>query len=76
MQLYDVQHSGVPAGAQAGAGGGSVPIAKFEGHEGNITALAWNIEASWIVTGSEDGTLKIWEVRSACVLSSDAEAEL
>ena len=65
VHLYDVQHSGAPTGAQASAGGGSAPIAKFEGHEGNITALAWNIEASWIVTGSEDGTLKIWEVRLA-----------
>jgi WD domain, G-beta repeat len=38
-------------------------IASFDGHTGNVTAVAWHCEGTWLVTGSEDGTLKIWDPR-------------
>lgn len=72
VRLFDVQHSGAPAGSQPGSGGGSSPIATFEGHTGNITALAWHIDGTWIVTGSEDGTLKIWDTK--CVRLSTSRS--
>lgn len=28
-----------------------------------MTSLAWHAEAKWLVSGSEDGTVKIWDVR-------------
>ncbi|CDO72889.1 hypothetical protein BN946_scf185002.g74 [Trametes cinnabarina] len=40
------------------------PIAIFEGHNGNITAVCFHSEGKWLVTGSEDGTIKIWDLRS------------
>lgn len=35
------------------------------GHTANVTSLAWHAEAKWLVSGSEDGTVKIWDVRCA-----------
>lgn len=43
----------------------------FEGHSNNITCIAFNIEGKWIVSGGEDGTIKIWDLRYAYVSSSD-----
>ncbi len=38
-------------------------VASFDGHTGNVTAIAYQSAGRWIVTGSEDGTIKIWDVR-------------
>ena len=35
----------------------------FEGHTNNITAVSFHLEGKWLVTGSEDGTIKIWDLR-------------
>lgn len=51
------------ANAHHGVGGN--PIATFDGHQGNVTSLAWHCDAKWLVTGSEDGTLKIWDTRTS-----------
>ncbi|KAI0647234.1 WD40 repeat-like protein [Trametes meyenii] len=42
-----------------------LPIAIFEGHNGNITAVCFHSEGKWLVTGSEDGTIKIWDLRNS-----------
>ncbi|GAA94044.1 uncharacterized protein L969DRAFT_92976 [Mixia osmundae IAM 14324] len=62
VRLYDVQHAGT-----TNSSGSSSAVASFDGHTGNVTALAWHCEGKWLVTGSEDGTLKIWDTRSATV---------
>lgn len=36
----------------------------FEGHTGNVTAVQFHAEGKWVVTGSEDGTIKVWDLRS------------
>jgi WD40 repeat protein len=36
----------------------------FEGHTGNITGVAFHCEGKWMVTSSEDGTVKVWDTRS------------
>ncbi|KDN45753.1 WD40 repeat-like protein [Tilletiaria anomala UBC 951] len=64
-----------PAPAPAGPGNtngsqaipghsGGQPVATFDGHSGNVTSLAWHADAKWLATGSEDGTLKIWDLRT------------
>ncbi|KAI8853062.1 WD40-repeat-containing domain protein [Chytridium lagenaria] len=52
VRLYDIQNNN------------QNPVHNFEGHTGNITALAYQAVGRWIVTGSEDGTIKIWDVRA------------
>ena len=46
------------------------PLLAFEGHTGNVTGVAFHCEGKWMVTSSEDGTVKIWETRSGSVQRS------
>lgn len=46
------------------------PLLTFEGHTSNITGVAFHCEGKWMVTSSEDGTVKIWETRSGAVQRS------
>lgn len=60
VKLYDI------ATSAAGTGGANVgPLVTLTGHTANVTSLAWHAEAKWLVSGSEDGTVKIWDVRTA-----------
>ncbi|KAL1413011.1 TOR complex subunit lst8 [Vanrija albida] len=43
------------------------PIMQLEGHTGNVTALQYSAAGKWIVTGSEDGTVKVWDTRTGQV---------
>ncbi len=43
------------------------PVMTFEGHTGNITAVGFHCEGKWMVTSSEDGTVKIWDTRTPAV---------
>ncbi|CAG8447157.1 3095_t:CDS:2 [Cetraspora pellucida] len=43
------------------------PITSFDGHVGNVTAVGFHCEGKWMVTGSEDGTLKIWDTRAPSI---------
>ncbi|KAI9206361.1 WD40-repeat-containing domain protein [Polychytrium aggregatum] len=52
VRLYDVQANNPNA------------ITSFDGHTGNITSIAFQSAGRWVVTGSEDGTIKIWDVRA------------
>ena len=35
----------------------------FSGHTSNITSVNFHCETKWLATSSEDGTVKIWDVR-------------
>jgi target of rapamycin complex subunit LST8 len=35
----------------------------FEGHTQNVTSVSFHSEGKWVVTGSEDGTIRIWDLR-------------
>eukprot|EP00954_Amorphochlora_amoebiformis_P024246 1365185-Amorphochlora_amoeboformis.AAC.1 len=50
-RLYDVMKEGTS------------PIRTFNGHSGNVTAVGFQKDRKWLFTGSEDGTLKIWDMR-------------
>lgn len=43
------------------------PVLSFEGHKGNVTSIAFQQENRWMVSSSEDGTIKVWDVRSPSV---------
>ena len=45
----------------------SIPISDlcyYEGHSGNILSCAVSPDGSWILSGSEDNTLKIWDTKT------------
>ncbi|KAI1477470.1 quinon protein alcohol dehydrogenase-like superfamily [Daldinia eschscholtzii] len=46
------------------------PLLTFEGHTGNVTGVAFHCEGKWMVTSSEDGSVKIWETRSGTIQRS------
>mmetsp|Transcript_13606 Transcript_13606/g.27833 ORF Transcript_13606/g.27833 Transcript_13606/m.27833 type:complete len:226 (-) Transcript_13606:14-691(-) len=40
------------------------PLLSCEGHTSSVTGLGFQREGRWMYTSSEDGTLKIWDLRS------------
>ncbi|KAI9829282.1 MAG: TOR complex subunit lst8 [Phylliscum demangeonii] len=55
IKLFDIKSSNPNA------------VLTFEGHTGNITGVAFHSDCKWMVTSSEDGTVKIWDVRTGGV---------
>lgn len=45
----------------------ATPVAALEGHTGNVTALAYSAQGKWLVTGSEDMSVRVWDTRTAGV---------
>ncbi|GBG27576.1 Guanine nucleotide-binding protein subunit beta-2-like 1 [Hondaea fermentalgiana] len=43
------------------------PVTEFEGHTSNVTAVGFPNHSRWVYSGSEDGTIKIFDTRSAAV---------
>ncbi|RMZ88413.1 hypothetical protein DV736_g4375, partial [Chaetothyriales sp. CBS 134916] len=58
VRLYDIKSSNPNA------------IMTFEGHSGNITGVAFHCEGKWMVTSSEDGTVRVWDTRSGLIQRS------
>ncbi|KAL1995006.1 hypothetical protein VTN49DRAFT_1193 [Thermomyces lanuginosus] len=52
VKLYDIKSSNPN------------PITTFEGHTNNVTGVAFHCEGKWMVTSSEDGTVKVWDTRT------------
>jgi len=46
------------------------PTHVFEGHAGNVTGIAFHCDGKWMVTSSEDGTVKIWDTRTGAIRRS------
>lgn len=40
------------------------PLITFDGHAGNVTAVGFQAEGKWLFSSSEDGTVKIWDLRT------------
>lgn len=41
------------------------PVLTFEGHSGNVTGLGFQQDTQWMYSCSEDGTIRIWDLRAA-----------
>ena len=55
IRLYDI-HSSNPN-----------PLTSFDGHSNNVTSLGFQKDRKWMYSGSEDGSVKIWDIRvSSC----------
>ncbi|PLN80947.1 WD-repeat protein Pop3 [Aspergillus taichungensis] len=52
IKLYDIKSSNPN------------PIMSFDGHTNNITGVAFHCEGKWMVTSSEDNTVKVWDTRT------------
>ncbi|EXJ71572.1 G protein beta subunit-like protein [Cladophialophora psammophila CBS 110553] len=55
VRLYDIKSSNPN------------PIMQFEGHTNNVTGVAFHCEGKWMVTSSEDCTVRVWDTRSGMV---------
>lgn len=42
-------------------------MTSFDGHTSNVTALGFHRDGQWMFTGSEDKTIKVWDLRHAAV---------
>mmetsp|Transcript_6264 Transcript_6264/g.18293 ORF Transcript_6264/g.18293 Transcript_6264/m.18293 type:complete len:332 (-) Transcript_6264:32-1027(-) len=42
----------------------SNPVRSYDAHQGNVTAVGFQCDSKWMFTGSEDKTVKIWDLRA------------
>lgn len=40
------------------------PVISYDGHSASVTAVEYQKEGKWMCTASEDGTIKIWDIRA------------
>jgi len=52
VRLYDIPSSNTN------------PVISFDGHSGNVTAVGFQKDRKWMFTASEDGSVKIWDIRA------------
>jgi G protein beta subunit-like protein len=52
LRLYDI------------ASGSANATTTYDGHTNNVTAVGFQKEGKWMYSGSEDGTIKIWDLRA------------
>lgn len=54
LQLFDIKN----------ASNEGKPLINYEGHTGNVTAVGFQKDLKWLYSGSEDGTVRVWDPRS------------
>jgi WD40 repeat protein len=43
----------------------ALQVSTFSGHKSNVTAIGFEKQGEFLYSGSEDGTVKIWDPRYA-----------
>jgi G protein beta subunit-like protein len=61
IRIYDIPGSANPN-----------PVMAFEGVSKNVTAVGYSEEGQWMFTGGEDGSARLWDVRSRAQQSQRA----
>jgi len=54
----------------------TMPLREFKGHEGCVKAVAVSPDKRWMVTGSEDEMLRLWDLETGLVLKKMEGCEL
>ncbi|CAI5951838.1 unnamed protein product [Closterium sp. NIES-65] len=50
------------------------PVMSYDGHTNNVTAVGFQCDGRWMYSGSEDGTVKIWDLRAPPLYQRDYES--
>lgn len=77
VRLFDTSAGAPPKGQDSrgyAASSQVKPLTTFEGHTNNVTSIAWHYDGKWLVSGSEDGTLRIWDTRYVATNQNFARA--
>ena len=71
IRLYEiVQSPGGQGGAGSGGAGGTAgaehqqPVLTLEGHTSSVTSLGFQRDGRYLFSGSEDSTIKLWDLRA------------
>lgn len=56
--------AGLGSDAAAAGGGAGAALPTLEGHSQAVTSLALSPDAAYLVSGSEDASVRVWELRS------------
>ena len=51
VRLYDINSTN------------AMPVTSYDGHTSNVTSVGFQKDGNWMYTGSEDKTVKIWDIR-------------
>lgn len=43
---------------------GQAPIMSYDGHKGSVVSVGFRSDGKWLYTGSDDGTVRIWDLRA------------
>jgi G protein beta subunit-like protein len=61
IRLYDIIST---LNTNTANSAGTQPLSSCEGHSGNVCAVGWQKDRKWLYSCSEDGTVKIWDIRT------------
>jgi len=45
-------------------------VRTLTGHLGEVNSVAWSSDGKWIVSGSDDNLVKIWDAETGALVSS------
>lgn len=67
IRLYNINRGEVPQQKQnksSGASNTNDVLTTLEGHKSNVTSIQFQQDDKWLVSSGEDGTIKVWDIRT------------